>query len=301
MLSIIIATIGYVLLALVFILDKYILSKSLNKPVVYTFYSTIFLLGAFALYPFGIQILTGTHLYISLFSGLTLGFALWTMFIAIKKGETSHISPFIGATVTITTYLISFFLLEEQLKNPQLLGVVFLILSSLVFSWEKSKKHNGFHIGFLWALLSGVLFAVSHISAKYIYELYPFLTGIVWTRGTAGLVGVICLASPSVWKTFKKRNKKVKTVGKKYVVIIVFITKILGLVANILIQYAIAIGSVTIVNALSGLQFALMFLFIYILTKFFRKIFQEYFTHRELIMETVAILLVIIGYVFFAF
>ena len=37
-----IAIIGYTAQSLVFVLDKIILSKSLGKPVVYTFYSTIY-------------------------------------------------------------------------------------------------------------------------------------------------------------------------------------------------------------------------------------------------------------------
>ena len=303
MLSVLVATIGYILLAFVFILDKIILSKSVNKPVVYTFYSTIFLLTVFLLYPFGVQAIFGVHLFWAIFSGLTFGFGMWLMFVALKKGETSHISPFIGGVITIATYTISYFLLNEQLSNFQLLGIGILIFSSFLLSFEKSRKHNGFHIGFIWAICAGILFALSHVSAKYIYDLYPFLTGIVWTRGTTGFVGIICLFFPSVWKLFKKKGKqkKVKTIEKKYATSIIISTKVLSVIANLLIQYAIAIGSVTIVMALSGLQFALMFLFIFLLTKFVPKIFREYFTHRELIVQTIAILLVVAGYIFFVF
>ena len=40
-----VAFIGYFLLAVVVILDKFILTKSVSKPVVYTFYSTTVTLG----------------------------------------------------------------------------------------------------------------------------------------------------------------------------------------------------------------------------------------------------------------
>jgi len=55
------------------------------------------------------------------------------------------------------------------------------------------------------------------------------------------------------------------------------------------------IGSPTLVQALSGMQFVLMFVFIYILTKVLPRVFKEYFTRRELKMEFVAILLVLLG------
>ena len=266
MLSVLVATIGYILLAFVFILDKIILSKSVDKPVVYTFYSTIFLLAVFLLYPLGVQTIFGVHLFWAIFSGLTFGFGLWLMFIALKKGETSHISPFIGAIITISAFIISYFVLSEQLTSFQLFGIGILIFSSLLLSFEKSRKHNGFHIGFVWAIGAGILFALSHVSAKYIYDLYQFLTGIVWTRGTTGFVGLICLFFPSVRRVFKKKKRKteLKTVEKRHVISIVISTKVLSVLANLLIQYAIAIGSVTVVMALSGLQFAIMFLFIFL-------------------------------------
>ena len=43
-----------------------------------------------------------------------------------------------------------------------------------------------------------------------------------------------------------------------------------------------SIGSVTIVGAMSGVQYVLMFIMIYLLTKFTPKIFKEYFTKHEI-------------------
>ena len=96
-----IAILGYFFLALTFVLDKFILSKSVKKPVVYTFYSTIIFFGALFAFPFGVELLQGYDWGLALVSGLSLGFGLWTLFIAVDKGETSHISPFQGAIVII--------------------------------------------------------------------------------------------------------------------------------------------------------------------------------------------------------
>jgi len=192
------AFLGYLLLAVVFILDKLILTKSVSKPVVYTFYSTIFLFGALLAWPFGVELLDGLDWLLAMFSGITFGFGVWTLFKGLKTGETSHISPFSGALITIFTYLIADYFLGEKLTDIQIVGIVILVFSSLLLSFEKSRKFNGFHIGFLWAALSGLLFAFSHVSAKYLYEVYPFLTGFVWTRAFIGLVGLFTLFFPSV-------------------------------------------------------------------------------------------------------
>ncbi len=288
---------GYFCLALVFVLDKFILTKSVPKSSVYTFYSTIFMCAALLAWPFGVELLQGVDWFWAIVSGMSFGFGLWAMYIALTYGETSHISPFIGALITVAIYGLSAKFLGEALTSAQLAGVIVLVFASLLLSFEKSRKGSGFHRGFLWGMLAAVCFAVSHVTAKYLYEVYPFLTGFVWTRATTGLVGVILLGSPAVWKTFRrpKKKKKAKTIGKRHAVGIVVSNKVLGVIGVVLIQYAIAIGSVTIVNALVGMQFVLMFVLIYLLTKFAPKLFQEYFTKRELTIQTIAILLVAIG------
>lgn len=288
------ATLGYLLLAIVLVLDKFILTKSVQRPVVYTFYSTIFMFGVLLLWPFGVELLQGIDWFWALVSGIAFGFALFAMYIALKIGEASHINPFVGGFIAIFTYVLSALLLNESLSSRQFAGLVILIFACFLLSFEKSKRFKGFHKGFLWAVLAGLLFAVSHVSAKYIYEIYDFLTGFVWTRATTGFVGLFLLLSPAVWATFK-RKKRQKTYAKKYAISIVAADKILGAVGIVFIQYAIAIGSVTLVNAMVGMQYALMFLIILFLTKFFPKIFKEYFTRREIVVEVVALVLVVVG------
>ncbi len=291
-----IAIIGYTAQSLVFVLDKIILSKSLGKPVVYTFYSTIYFFGALLAFPFGVELLnSGFDWFMALVSGLSFGLALWTMFVAVKKGEASHINPFIGAVITIATYGMSTLFLSENLSSVQIAGMSILVFASLLLSFEKSKKYSGVHIGFLWAVISGLFFALSHVSAKYIYDIYPFLTGFVWTRATTGLLGLFVLFFPSVRKALSPKKKKSKTFAKRHKLGIIVVDKLLALVAIVAIQYAIAIGSVTLVNAMSGLQFALMFIIVYLSTRFVPKVFKEYFTKKELAVQTIAVILVVLG------
>ena len=290
-----IAFIGYFLLAIVVILDKFILTESVAKPVVYTFYSTIFMFGALLAWPFGVQLLAGIDWWWAIISGVTFGLGLWTIFIAIKKGEASHISPFNGAVITIATYLIASLFLGEVLTRRQIIGIIILVFATCLLSFEKSKKHNGWHIGFVWAMVSGILFAISHVTAKYLYEVYPFLTGFIWSRFFIGLVGLATLFSSDVRKIFAKKVVKKEKTAQKNVFTLVFFDKILAVAAIILIQYAAALGSVSLVMALSGLQFMLLFVMIYALTKFLPNLFKEYFTAQELRLELAATALVVIG------
>ena len=300
-----IALVGYFLLAIVFVLDKFILTESISRPIVYTFYSTIFMLAALFAWPLGVLPLLVVDWIWAVVSGVSFGLALWSMYVAVQKSEASHVDPFIGAVITLSTYAAASLFLRESLTELQLTGVAVLSAASLLLSWEKRRGSSGVHSGYLWALLAGGLFAVSHVSAKYLYDLYPFLTGFVWTRAATGLVGLGLLFSPSVRQTFGKkttrdREKPAVLKGRgHYRAALVAGDKALGVIAVVLIQYATAAGSVTLVNALGGVQYAFLFGIILTLTKFRPGWFFEYVTRRELALQTAAIFLIIIGSAFF--
>ena len=294
-----IAIAGYFLLAIVFILDKLIVQKSVSKPAVYTFYSTIIMFGALAVLPFiGFDLLVGMDWLWAVISGVAFGLALWTFYLAVHHGEVTHIGPFNGAMVTVFLYVLGWQFLGEKLSGLQMGGIVILIFASLLLSFEKSRKHNGFHIGFWWAILSGLLFAISHVSTKYLYGIYPFWTVLTWTRAATGLVGLIVLLSPTVRAALKHIKAKPKTYARRHAGWIITADKIFAIASNLLIQYAMAIGVVTLVGAMSGLQFVLMFVMVLLLTKLLPRVFKEYFTKKEIAVELIALVLVVIGLVF---
>ncbi len=294
-----VAILGYTLLAIVFILDKFIVSNS-AKPAVYAFYSSIVMVVALLALPFtGWGFLQGLDWCWAIVSGVAFGLGLWTLFVAVKKGEASHINPFNGAIITILIYFLANLFLGEQLTSLQVGGMIILFFASILLSFEKTRVHSGFHMGFVWAIVSGLFFAISHVSAKYLYGVYPFWTALAWSKATAGLVGLGLLLLPSVRAIFKQKNKKQQMNTNKRSALIIIFNKIFSVVANLLIQYAMAIGSVTLVGAMSGLQYIFMFVFIYLLTKFLPKLFKEYFTKREIAVEIIAIILVAIGSIFF--
>jgi drug/metabolite transporter (DMT)-like permease len=216
------------------------------------------------------------------------------------REEASHIAPFIGAMVSIFTFLLSSAILGETLSAAQKGGVALLVLAGLLLSYQdKGEGGMKLHKGFLWAALSGLIFGLSHVLAKYIYIGYPFFVGLVWTKGTVGIVAILLLLAPNVREILRRKKtdtkEEVTNARSPKTLAIVGTDKILGFVGTLLVQYAIAIGSVTVVNAMAGIQFAFVFAGILVLTKFFPRVLSEYFTRRELALQTVAIALVVIG------
>lgn len=292
-----VALTGNALLAIVGVMDKYILTKSVVKPVIFVFYSTIIVLPFFLLIPFGIKMPTlQTDYLIFLISGFCFALGLWTMYIGFQKIEISHLGPLIGAAAPFFILFLSRVFLGEKLTTYHLLAAIILIVGSLVISFNQKKQQHGWHLGMSWGILAGLFFAVSHVAAKYSYDAYGFYNGFVLTKLPIGIFGATLLLSPSVRAIFNKKTKTIpeKAIShKRHALIVVDI--LLGVVGSILLQYAMALGSVSLVNALAGVQYAMLIVVVAFMSKFFPKIIKESFTQKEIIQKAVAVFIISVG------
>ena len=290
------AILGYILLAIVFILDKHILAQEVRKPIVYTFYSTVFLLVvglAWFFIPFE---MSPVYWFWSIISGFAFGLALHTMFVAVAKSEASHLDPFIGAIITIAIFAGAYLFLGEQLSQTQMWGIGCLGLSSLFLSVEdrpstKGGKNKKQWQWYVLGIISAVLFAISHLTSKFLYDEFGFISGLVGSRFTTGIFGLLILALPVTWYALRKpAPKKAKNPTG-----LVILDKVLGVVSVLFIQYAISLSSVTVVNALSGLQYALMFIIIVILSLGRSKFLKEKFSLVETMAQVAGLAFIILG------
>lgn len=299
-----IALVGYFILAVVNILDKFILEKKIKNPVIFVFYSSAILLPIFLLIPFGVVYLNGlVDWSVAILSGLAFFLSLWAMFICFQKSEVSHAGPLVGAITPVFVLFLSIYFLGDTFSQKTLIAIVCLVGGLLLIAREKSEKNNGWHLGIAWGILAGFLFAVSHVSAKYIYDGYGFFSGLVWTRGAIAIFGLFLLFSTQIRQEFlagiKKiflfagRSNKPRNTDAGHSVIL--INRLGALVGVFLIQWAIALGDVTIVNAIAGFQYAVLILAVFYLTKFAPKFFREKITSREVVFQSIAILVIAVG------
>ena len=280
------------------LLDKFLLTKKFPRPTVLTFWTAVanllgvvFVFWEFVLFP------GWTLLILSICSGIAFTIALQFFYVGLKTGEASHIAPLVGGVVAIASFVSSYFWLGERLTFYQQIAVLLLVVGSLLISFEKSKKHNGWHIGMLWAILSGVFFALSYVMLRAVFLETTFSTGFVWARIGSFAVVLPLLFSSSIRKALfaKSGENKQKT---KSGLIILAINKVLAALYFVGMNYAISLASATIVNALAGLQYAILLALIYICTKKMPRFFREQFTARELVQEGMAIVLIIVGLAF---
>lgn len=292
-----VALLGNTMLAAVGVIDKFILTKAVSKPIVFVFYTTIFVLPFFLLLPFGVKIPTTQIDYlIFALSGFCFAFGLWTMYIGFQKSEISHLGPLIGAAAPFFILFLSRIFLGEKLTSYTLSGAIVLIIGSLVISFNQNTQQHGWHRGMIWGVLAGFLFAVSHVAAKYAYDLYGFYNGFIFTKLPIGIFGAALLFSPSVRAVFSKKESTTteKAIShKRFALIVADIG--LGVAGSVLIQYAIALGSVSLVNALAGVQYAMLIVLVALISKFSPKILKETFTRNDIIQKVIAVSIISAG------
>ncbi|HHE45738.1 MAG TPA: hypothetical protein ENL05_00085 [Candidatus Moranbacteria bacterium] len=294
-----IAIIAYFLIALQSILDKFLLSsRRIAHPATYAFYSGLLSLSAFLFFPFGFHLVSVETAIQEIFSGCIFIYGALLLFFAIQNNEASQVVPVVGAVTTIFTYFFSFIFLNEHLSIINFLGIVALItgglLISLNFSLGRLKRLFN---GFLFSVIAGILLAFSFTWFKKFYLSDNFINVYIWTR-IGLMLGAVSLLVYPYWRKvignsiihLKKTQTKDEHSG------IIFIeNKILGGLGSFLVNYAISLGSVTLVNALVSVEYVFIFGLAYLFSKWMKKIFEEERDVFTLIRKFVAVGIIALG------
>ncbi len=316
----IIAISAYFLNAIAMVVDKTLLKKNIYHPFVYVFYIAV--LGAILMLlvlPFGFVIPTGITLFIALVSGAVFVWALLLLFSVLKKDEATRVGPMVGGLTPVFVLILAWYVLQESLTCNQYIGFIFLILGAFLISldfqehgakaWLKKKLKLNTKIQLpqirktLWlALPASALFGVSHVLTKFVYQNTEFLPGFIWTRAGSLLAVLVLLLIPAnralIFKDLKK-NKKQKNDAQKTGGRFLF-GQACGASGAVLIQYAIFLGSVTLINALQGLQQVFIFIIVLLLTLIAPKILKEEISKEIFFQKITAVALIFIGLYFVA-
>lgn len=295
---------SYFLGALTVILDKFLLgSKRVSSAPVYSFYIAIFGLFALLFIPFaGFSVPSYRQIFLSLSGGALFSFGILALYFAIRKSEASRVSPIVGAIIPIVTYSLSLIFSSEKLVLVQLIGVALLIFGGLLISFDLPLKINKkkFFAGFYPSILAGFLLALAYFIFKFVYDEQSFFNGFIWTRIGAFLGAIGYFLIPG-WrkdilkslKNFKKAKKQEYQTGGLFVG-----NKVLGGISSILLNAAIAMGSVTLVNSLVSSQYVFILALAYFAHKKFPFVFEEKLLFWDWAQKIGAIILIGTGVVF---
>jgi drug/metabolite transporter (DMT)-like permease len=298
---IVVAITGHLLNATAFIVDKTLLSNAFKRSGTFATIIGVSSAFVFVLFPkLSARPDAFTWFTIAAFGALFV-IATWGFFEALSRAETSRVVPVIGSLIPIFTLIMVAPLVHETLTGRALFGFILLVISTVLLTRGGAKKHR-LDRPTLWICVgSAFLFAASTAFGKYSFEHAPFIDVFLWSRLFAALTGLsIPLLSPAVRAELRSLvSRKDEGKWKKHHSIgFMLFGQTCGALGFIGVQYAVSLGSATVVSALQAVQYAAIVLVAWIGGPKFATLLKEERTASALRHKGFAILLVAIGLMF---
>jgi hypothetical protein len=285
-----IAVLSYFMLALVFLVDKYLLVSSIPNPKVYVFY--VGALGGLAVLiaPFvDFFVPEGKQIVLGIFAGASFVLGLFWFYKALSRFEASRIVPAVGALTPIIAFIFVYFLYGATEISPSVIIAFLLLVSgSVLIVAEKGKFVN--LDSFKISLVAAFFLSLSVVLLKYLYLELPFWTAFIW-KSIGGAVTAFCffILFPEIKKeVFKKQEKKSPKTAVMFLG-----NQAMGAVANILQNWAVALVPflyVAFINAVQGVQYVFLFVFSVIISLKYPNFIKEEISKRTIFQKVLAIL-----------
>lgn len=285
-----ISILAFILNGIAVTVDKFLLVKVIPDPLFYIFYfSLVSFLAVFAI-PF-------THIpSLEVFILASISTILWTiaayfMFKALKIGLIERVIPVIGSLNPFILFLIG--LISGSLLINQAWAIIVLILGLIFLTltdWQGKLNKNEI----VFEVLSAALFAFSYLILKQAYLKADFITVLVWGRFILIPVTLVFLLIP----TFKAKVLPNRTQGMSIIKrggLLFSFGQVCAGASQLLIFFAISLGSPVLVNSLQGTQYVFLFALSLILAKKYPQIFGEIYTSFKLITKILGIILIGFG------
>ena len=317
---VLIAVIAYFFHAATSIIDKFLLEKRISRPSTYAFWVGIFGIFALLLTPFGFFTPALKELLLAIFSGFLSVLAFYSFFVILQKSEASRIAPVIGGFSPIFVLLLSRIFLGESLEWMEFAAFLFLIAGGVLISFairvdgihpvksqtpeasadpQAGRTSNGVHIQkpetqkiFFVTMLSAFLFALTYVLFKAATNHTPFINAFIWSRlggFAAAFLFLFTKASRSDILN-SPRLQALTSTGALFM-----LNKFLGAAGFFLLDYAISIGRVSIINAMQGVEYTFIFIFAVILSRKYPNILREDFGRLAFYQKSIGIALVVLG------
>jgi len=311
-----VAVSAYFINAGVYVADKFLLSKKVHSSIAYAFYVgiwSVFNVFLLFIWPWLPNL---RELALDLLAGMLFLATLVFWYKALHQSEASRVVPIVGALVPIFSFILSFVFLGETLSQRQLIAFIVLICGGVLISIKHTKVYLyqkvaarvrevfGQLIGEVPArfqptgrlivnsVVAAVFFAVYYVLMKYIYTYQPFIGSFVWSR-LGSFLGVILMLFIPDWRyLIFKQQRGAKTPKNMLFFLSV---RLLAAAAFIMLNWAISLGNVAIVNALQGVQYLFLFVIILLIANKFPKMLNEQLGGGVLLQKLIGTLMVCLG------
>jgi len=312
----VVAISSYFINAGVYVADKFLLSKKIHSSITYAFFVGIWSVFNIFLLVFDFWVPSLRELSVDLLAGLLFLVTLVFWYKALHQSEATRVVPIVGALVPIFSFLFSFVFLGTSLGERHLLAFIILINGGILISvkhtrfykigevWERFRIVFGDILGGIHAqyrparrlvvnsITAAIFFAAYYVMIKYIYSTQPFIGGFVWSRMGTFLGVILILFIPDWRKKIVEGQRGTKTPKNLFFFLIV---RILAALAFIMLNWAISMGNVALINSLQGVQYVFLFLLVLFISAKFPKILREEIGGGVLLQKVIGIVLICTG------
>ena len=311
-----VAILSYLINAGVYVADKFLLSKRFHSSITYAFFVGIWSIFNIFLLAFDFWVPTFRELLIDLSAGVLFLITLVFWYKALHQSEATRVVPIVGALTPIFSFLFSFMFLGESLAERQILAFVILINGGILISVKHTKFYEvkavinrfknvfGNILGPIHAryrptrrliinsVISALFFAAYYVLIKYIYTHQPFIGGFVWSR-LGSFLGVLFILFVPEWRRLITKRKQEAKSPKNLAFFLG--VRILAALAFIMLNWAISLGNVALINSIQGVQYVFLILLVLFLSTRFPSILKEELGGGVLLQKVIGIVLISTG------
>ena len=277
--------VAYALNSVSVTIDKVLFyTKQIKQPAAYVV--TICTLGllVFVLAPWGLGVPSVKGALLSLLTGIFFVAGLWLLFIALKHGEASRVTSFIGAWSPIFVLLVTYWLIGDKLSWLEFGAFLLLVAGGFLIA----NGRGGLDKFGRWVAFGSALgFALFYTLSKEVFNEVGFISGLIWIRVTSFAVAMLLFIIPTTWPAIKE-SFQVQTTAK----VAFFTGQASSALSSLLVNYAISLGSVALVNALQGLQYVFLLLIVALLSLNRPQLLKEELGGHVLVRKLLAIALI---------
>ncbi|HWC20141.1 MAG TPA: DMT family transporter [Terriglobales bacterium] len=289
--GVLVALIAHSLIGTSLVWDKVLLRKPETKNLVnYVFWLGAISIFGLALIPFGFKMPRMSIALLGFATGALHLIAVYFYYDALKRGEASESLAAIGGFSPVATAIIGLFLLHQPFAGGQVLAFVLLTTGGFLMFFSELMDVGKMIVS---VALSSVLFGLVNVLQRIVFRETNFVSGYVFfTLGTCAAAGLLLV--PKQWRRQIVRHSERANPRSRFWY---FVNRFVDGVGSFLTFYAISLTHPAIVDAISGVRFAIIFVGALLLTKLRPDWLREDFTGRTFVIKTLATASIMAGLV----
>lgn len=287
--GVLIAIVAHGLIGVSLVWDKVLLQRKEMQSLA----SYVFWLGAISIFgllliPFGFHLPPWKIAALALVAGFCDLLATWFYYAALKAGEASEELAAMGGFMPLATVLLSIPLLGVHLHGGQFIGFIVMTLGGFVMFFAEKLPLSRMLPRIIAASL---LFGLTDVLQKLAFNGAKFVSGYVFfTIGT--FLGAMALLLRPTWRRqiFRTSEQAPPRSKAGYMA-----NRFVAGVGSFLVVFAVSRTSPSMVEAISGVRYALIFVLAWMITRWRPSWFREDFTRRALLIKGLGTALVVAG------